>query len=59
MICEQCGVEMNRHAEKIDYHAGLEEAELIDPAFGGVLEESHECPACGRGAVRPVEPASS
>lgn len=56
MICERCGVGMNRHAEKIDYNAGLEEPGRIDPVFGGLLEKAHTCPACGRNEVRPSTP---
>lgn len=48
MICPRCGVEMNLHAQKIDYAATPEE-ELAVAAeeLGGVLEEIHTCPACG------------
>ena len=31
MICPDCGVEMNYHAEKIDYTAAIEDPALIDP----------------------------
>ena len=57
MICPHCGVEMNFHAEKVDYAAALE-GERPDPDFGGVVEEAHSCPLCGRTAVRraPDEP---
>jgi ribosomal protein S27AE len=51
MICPYCGVEMNYHAEKIDYSA--QDLKKIDPAFGGVLEEVHTCPNCGRTEMRP------
>jgi hypothetical protein len=53
MICPECEVEMNHHAEKIDYAAALEEPTAIDPAFGGVLQEVHTCPECGRTMTRP------
>jgi ribosomal protein S27AE len=52
MICEQCGVEMNHHADKVDYNAGLDDPNEIDPVYGGVLEEAHTCPRCGRTEVR-------
>ena len=52
MICRECGVEMNHHAEKIDYTAALEQPEPIDPAFGGIVEEVHTCPECGRTMTR-------
>ncbi len=48
MICPRCGVEMNRHAEKVDYAAGLAEPEAVDPELGGVVEEFHTCPSCGQ-----------
>ena len=48
MICPRCGVGMNRHAEKVDYAAGLAEPSAADPDFGGVVEEFHTCPECGQ-----------
>ena len=45
--CPKCGAAMNRHAEKIDYTAALEDPEAVDPELGGVLEEVHACPKCG------------
>lgn len=48
MTCRDCGIEMNHHADKIDYSAALEESRDVDPAFGGHVEEAHTCPACGR-----------
>ena len=53
MICPDCGVEMNLHAEKIDYSS---ETAQIDPIFGGVVEEAHTCPHCGKTLLRPEEP---
>jgi predicted RNA-binding Zn-ribbon protein involved in translation (DUF1610 family) len=50
MICPDCGAEMNHHAMKIDY--SLDDAALIDPAFGGAVQEAHTCPECGRTALR-------
>ena len=47
MICPQCGIEMNYHAEKIDYMTALTEPEAADPDLGGILEEVHTCPGCG------------
>jgi len=52
MKCPQCGVDMNLHAEKIDYSAALREPESADPALGGVIEEFHSCPECGGSASR-------
>jgi predicted RNA-binding Zn-ribbon protein involved in translation (DUF1610 family) len=49
MVCPDCGVEMNRHAEKVDYVAvpGEGKGEAFDEALGGVVEEFHACPECG------------
>jgi ssDNA-binding Zn-finger/Zn-ribbon topoisomerase 1 len=47
MICPRCGTEMNRHAEKIDYTAALDEEDAVDEETGGILEEIHTCPDCG------------
>jgi hypothetical protein len=44
--CPHCGTPMNRHAEKIDYGAGLADPAAFDPTLGGVLEEFHTCPDC-------------
>jgi predicted RNA-binding Zn-ribbon protein involved in translation (DUF1610 family) len=52
MICPDCGVEMNQHAEKIDYTAALDDPEAVDADLGGILEEVHGCPACGKTLVR-------
>ena len=52
MVCPDCGVEMNRHAEKVDYNDAAAEAEGFDSALGGVLEEFHTCPQCGQTLAR-------
>ena len=54
MVCPDCGVEMNRHAEKVDYTAGAPGEEGFDPALGGLVEEFHTCPHCGRTRTRPA-----
>ncbi len=46
--CDECGVEMNYNAEKLDFTACLDDPDLIDPDLGGVLEEVHTCPHCGK-----------
>jgi hypothetical protein len=44
---------MNHHAEKIDYSADTTvDASAFDPDLGGVLEEVHTCPACGKTHAR-------
>lgn len=55
MKCPDCGLEMNHHADKIDYSATLEDGATVDPAFGGLVEEAHTCPACGRTHLRRAE----
>ena len=52
MVCPDCGVEMNRHAEKVDYTDDPTGADPPDPVFGGHLEEFHTCPECGRTHAR-------
>ncbi len=52
MICPDCGIEMNCHAEKIDYTAALTDPDTVDPDLGGVLEEVHTCPGCGKTGTR-------
>jgi predicted RNA-binding Zn-ribbon protein involved in translation (DUF1610 family) len=47
MRCPRCGIEMNYHAEKIDYITALTEPNAIDPDLGGIVEEVHTCPGCG------------
>jgi hypothetical protein len=39
---------MNLHAEKISYTAAMAEMDKIDPELGGVMEEFHTCPECGK-----------
>jgi predicted RNA-binding Zn-ribbon protein involved in translation (DUF1610 family) len=56
MKCPNCGADMNRHAEKIDYPAALREPESMDVVLGGVIEEFHTCPQCGANASRRGEP---
>lgn len=58
MVCPDCGVEMNHHATKIDYMAALDNPDAIDPDLGGVLEEAHTCPACGRTHMRLANDSS-
>jgi len=52
MICPSCGVEMNRHAEKLVWPTAPADRALVDPLLGGILEELHTCPACGTGGSR-------
>lgn len=52
----QCGAEMNRHAEKIDFSAGLSDPGSADADFGGVLAEFHTCADCGHVEEMKVAP---
>jgi ribosomal protein S27AE len=52
MACPTCGVEMNCHAEKIDYTAEAADDAALDSELGGVVEEVHTCPSCGRTLAR-------
>jgi len=54
MICPDCGIAMNYHADKIDYTAALSNPAALDPDFGGIVEEAHTCPRCGRTETRPA-----
>jgi len=53
LICPKCGAEMNHHAMKIDYN--VDNTSLIDPAFGGVVDEVHTCPNCGHISLRQAQ----
>ena len=52
MVCPDCGVEMNLHAEKVAYADAAPDAEGFDPDLGGVVEEFHTCPECGQTLAR-------
>jgi len=47
MICPKCGDTMNHHANKVIYSDRQDERAFADPALGGVIEETHNCPGCG------------
>lgn len=50
--CPKCGAEMNRHAEKLVYPGSAAEARRADTLLGGLIEETHACPACGNVEAR-------
>jgi predicted RNA-binding Zn-ribbon protein involved in translation (DUF1610 family) len=58
MICPDCGLEMNHHAEKICYTDALNQTGAVDPVFGGILEEAHTCPGCGKTDMRKAKPGN-
>jgi hypothetical protein len=45
---------MNRHAEKLVYPGSAAEARGVDDILGGLIEETHACPACGNVEARRV-----
>jgi hypothetical protein len=45
---------MNRHAEKLVHPADPAEAQRIDPALSGLVEETFACPRCGNVEARRV-----
>jgi predicted RNA-binding Zn-ribbon protein involved in translation (DUF1610 family) len=47
MICPWCGSEMNHHADKLVDPVKPEDARRVNPALGGLIEETHGCPGCG------------
>ncbi len=51
ITCPDCGVEMNHHADKLDY--GTAPGDPADAEAGGVIIEAHTCPGCGRAETRP------
>lgn len=50
--CPDCDVAMNHHADKLDLSMALAEPQAVDPALGGIVNEVHTCPACGKTAIR-------
>jgi hypothetical protein len=55
MICPDCKVEMNYHAEKLDYMAAETDPDALDPDLDGILEEVHACPRCGQMGTRRAQ----
>jgi ribosomal protein S27AE len=56
MRCPKCGAGMNHHADKLVHPVDREEAEQVDPALGGVVQQTHACPACGNVEFRLAPP---
>ena len=55
VICPKCGEEMNHHADKLVYADEKRSAVTVDPSLGGIIEETHQCPACGAVASRRAQ----
>jgi predicted RNA-binding Zn-ribbon protein involved in translation (DUF1610 family) len=56
VLCPDCGVEMNHHASKLIHPTTPQEAAKMDSVLGGLLEDAHCCPECGKTAVRSSVP---
>lgn len=52
MICPKCGEEMNHHADKLVEPVRPEDMKDVNLELGGIVEETHCCPACGWGESR-------
>ena len=48
MICPDCGVPMNHHADKLRKEAHSDDASAFESALDGVIEQFHTCPQCGK-----------
>jgi len=55
MVCPKCGEPMNHHADKLVDPVDSREAALVDPALGGVVQETHGCPGCGNVEFRRAD----
>ena len=55
MICPKCGAEMNHHADKLVDPVKPDDMKHVNPALGGVIEETHYCPGCGAVESRRAE----
>lgn len=55
MICSECGAEMNHHADKLVEPQSPAATGQINPALGGVIEETHACPDCGNVGSRRAD----
>jgi NAD(P)H-dependent FMN reductase/ribosomal protein S27AE len=54
LVCPECGVTMNHHADKLVLPTSVEQAEAMDPELGGIVLEAHTCPECGTGTGRTL-----
>ncbi len=55
MTCPECGVTMIHHAEKLVDPSRPQDRALVDPVLGGIVQEVHACPECGKGESRLVK----
>ena len=47
MMCSECGVELNHHADKLVDPVTPEEAAEVDAALGCFVLKTYCCPECG------------
>ena len=52
MMCPQCGIPMNRHADKPSEPRDAAEARQVETGLGVMIEAAHTCPGCGLNASR-------
>ncbi|HEU4388858.1 MAG TPA: hypothetical protein VFV34_13735 [Blastocatellia bacterium] len=50
MKCPDCGIDMNHHADKIDYSTA--DAQNHHTGTGGVIQQVHTCPGCRETVMR-------
>jgi len=55
MQCPKCGATMNHHADKLVAPVDDKEVLLIDPALGGLIQQTHGCPNCGNVEFRRAD----
>jgi ribosomal protein S27AE len=51
--CPKCGSMMVHHADKLVEPTDQTQLPRIDPALGGVIQQTHGCPNCGNVEFRP------
>lgn len=54
MQCPRCGATMNHHADKLVVPTDADSIGRLDPVLGGVIQETHTCPACANVEFRPA-----
>ena len=57
LTCPKCAGAMNHHADKIVYLPAVPAARAAQNPFGGIVEETHACPACGAIETRCADSA--
>jgi hypothetical protein len=50
---------MNHHADKLVAAVDSDAAGEVDPVFGGVIQETHTCPACANVEFRVAASSAS